>query len=252
MIHRKSQERRIVKILPKSSLTPEHFVNELQLLRQLDHPNIIRLYEYYQDDSHYYLILELCSGGELCEEVITNITITEEKAGVYIRDILSIVLYLHTKHIVHRDIKLANFLLCRTKSRIVLKLIDFSLARFLPPTRTLSELAGSIYYRSPEMLSGAYSHSTDIWSTGILLYIMLGGYPPFIGSFEDETNTAILRGVFSFHSSEWEQISPRAKDFLSSLLTQDALARPSAEELLNSPWMMTVENEEISPSTAAK
>lgn len=184
--------------------------------------------------------------------MITNTTITEEKAGVYTRDILSIILYLHTKHIVHRDIKLENFLLCRIKNRIVLKLVDFSLARLLNPGDTLSELAGSTYYRSPEMLNGAYSQSTDVWSAGVLLYIMLGGYPPFIGSFEDETNTAILRGVISFNSFKWEQVSSRAKDFMSSLLTQDALVRPSAEELLNSPWITTMTSEGISPSIGVK
>eukprot|EP00930_Biecheleria_cincta_P018147 TRINITY_DN1422_c0_g2_i1.p1 TRINITY_DN1422_c0_g2~~TRINITY_DN1422_c0_g2_i1.p1 ORF type:complete len:474 (+),score=104.49 TRINITY_DN1422_c0_g2_i1:286-1707(+) len=214
---------------------------EIEIQQILDHPNIVKLYEVFKDSRRYYLVMELCTGGELFDRIVTvyeNGSFSERDAANYMQQILAAIRYLHSKHYAHRDIKPENFLLENETASAAIKVIDFGLAKHHPPgDAPLKTKAGTPYYVAPEVLKGQYGEKCDIWSIGVVAYILLCGFPPFSGDTDSQILKAVKKGAFDFPSPEWDNISKEAKDFIRKMLVLDVSARSSAEQLLEDEWL---------------
>ncbi|CAG9317475.1 unnamed protein product [Blepharisma stoltei] len=252
--HRVTGEARAVKTIHKKTLRTEEerqtFFNEVSVLRALDHPNVLKLYEFYQDEKNYYLITELCNGGELFDRIINNGSFSEAVAAEYMRQILSVLAYCHERNIVHRDLKPENFLLDTPEPDANLKVIDFGTAQFFTPGVQLTQKFGTPYYIAPEVLKKSYDERCDIWSAGVNMYIFLAGYPPFGGNTDEQILRRVAAGRYSYPSPEWDNISFEAKDLISKMLTFEPQRRISAREALNHPWMHNASRTPINPATA--
>lgn len=168
----------------------------------MDHPNICRMFEYFRDENRYYLIIEICSGGELYHKIKKDIRFTEPVAKEYMRQILKTVNYMHNKRIVHRDLKPENFMIDGTDNS--LKLIDFGLSKQLAEGEMLNEREGTCYYLAPEVLMRSYDFKADMWSCGVILYTMLSGRPPFNADNDLEIMRMIKTGKYSMRSRIWD------------------------------------------------
>lgn len=252
--HRVTGEVRAVKTIHKKSLRTEEerqtFFNEVAVLRALDHPNILKLYEFYQDDKNYYLITEFCSGGELFDRIINRGYFSEAVAAEYMRQILSVVCYCHDRGVVHRDLKPENFLLDSPSEDANLKVIDFGTARFFNQGEFMTQKFGTPYYIAPEVLRRSYDEKCDIWSAGVNMYILLCGYPPFGGHSDEQILKRVAAGRFAFPSPEWDNISREAKDLISKMLSP-ASTRISAHEALQHPWILNASRAPIDHSMSA-
>ncbi|CAG9321820.1 unnamed protein product [Blepharisma stoltei] len=252
--HRITGEIRAVKTIHKKTLRTEEerqtFFNEVSVLRSLDHPNILKFYEFFQDDKNYYLITELCSGGELFDRIINNGSFSEATAAEYLRQILSVLAYCHERNVVHRDLKPENFLLDTTEPDANLKVIDFGTAQFFRPGEYMSQKFGTPYYIAPEVLRKHYNEKCDVWSAGINLYVFLVGYPPFGGNTDEQILRKVTAGRFSFPSPEWDNISFEAKDLISKMLTIDPSRRISAKDALRHTWLSKAPRVPINSSLA--
>ena len=156
------------------------FQEEIAILSKLDHPNILKLYEVYEDPKRYYIVTELCKGGELFDEITKKVVFTEVEAADLLKQILLAVAYFHDMGIVHRDIKPENVLIDREQDNC-LKIIDFGTSVIKSDEETLQSTQGTSYYIAPEVLKKSYNEKCDIWSVGVIMYIMLSGKPPFDG-----------------------------------------------------------------------
>mmetsp|Transcript_24774 Transcript_24774/g.21999 ORF Transcript_24774/g.21999 Transcript_24774/m.21999 type:complete len:169 (+) Transcript_24774:252-758(+) len=156
--------------------------NEINILRELDHPNIVKMYEYFEDEKRYYIITEICKGGELFDEIIARGKFTEKDAAVLVKQILSCINYCHKNKIVHRDLKPENVLLEQNKDFDQIKIIDFGTSLVHSENKLLDEKLGTPYYIAPEVLNKKYNEKCDLWSIGVITYILLSGMPPFNGN----------------------------------------------------------------------
>jgi len=218
-----------------SNLEKTGITNELSILKSLDHPNLLKLHEVYEDPNNIYMVCEKLEGSELFEKIIQNEFFSEETALQYMRQILSIILYLHNNNIAHRDIKPENFIVSKDPLNTDLKLLDF---RFAERSNTFNEKVGSSYYIAPEMLSKFYTKKCDVWSAGVNMYILLCGYPPFRGNDDQEILSKINSGEYSFPSQDWKEVSAEAKDLIQKMLTLDPQERISPLEALQHPWFL--------------
>ncbi|KAL4203266.1 hypothetical protein AMTRI_Chr01g103130 [Amborella trichopoda] len=218
--------------------------NEILVMRKIvedvsPHPNVIHLYDVYEDQGGVHLILELCSGGELFDRIVAQARYTEAGAAAVVRQIASGLGGLHQANIVHRDLKPENCLFLNKSEDSPLKIMDFGLSSVENFTDPIVGLFGSIDYVSPEALSQRrVSAASDMWSLGVILYILLSGYPPFHVTSNKEKLRLILAGDFSFDEHTWKTISPSAKQLISDLLAVDPHRRPTAKELLLHPWVI--------------
>ena len=162
----------------------------------------MKLYEFYSDEKYYYMVTELVEGGELFDEIQRRKAFSEEMAADIIRQLLSAVMYCHKRNIVHRDLKPENILIDSVKdNKIIIKVIDFGTADNFTPKGKLRSTMGTPYYIAPEVLSGSYNEKCDVWSCGVILYIMLSGTPPFNGSTDEDIMRAVKKTKFTFYSN---------------------------------------------------
>jgi len=242
---RKTGECFACKTIRKSQVNDvEPIRREIAILSGMDHPNIVKFINVYEDKKYIHLVQELCTGGELYNRVAEKIESGKyfsEKSAIYLlRDILDAVRYCHdVKHIVHRDLKPENFLLKDdSDEKPIIKIIDFGLSR-KNDTRTglMASKVGTPSYIAPEILYQDYTYKVDIWSIGVITYILLCGYAPFAGYDDHETLRLVQSANLEFGSPEWDDISSEAKDFVSQLLSRDPNRRPTATEAMNHPWL---------------
>jgi len=231
--------RRAIKALDRSALTSEsrdRIRREIEILKELDHPNIIRIIEVVEDERHINIVQELCQGGELFDRIVKNKRFSEDLAAGYMRQILSAVTHCHKASIVHRDLKPENILF-ESADTNVLKVIDFGISRKHFAETPLRKQYGTAYYMAPEVLKGSYDEKCDVWSCGVLLYILLSGYPPFNGSTQQDIRAKVKAGQYVLTGGVWPIISTEAKDLINQLLTFDPAQRISAEQAFQHPWL---------------
>ena len=214
--------------------------SEIQILIKLDHPNIIKLYEIYENDNYIYLVMELCTGGELFDRIIQKTEqgkqFTEKEVAKIFQQMMSAINYCHSNKIVHRDLKPENLLLASQDENSPIKVIDFGMSRIFNDKQAMFDKVGTAYYISPEVLDGFYDEKCDIWSAGVILYILLCGYPPFNGNDDDEIFESIRKRKFVYPDAEWANISSEAKDLINKMLSEP-LNRLTAEQVLCHPWL---------------
>jgi len=230
---RKTGEWYAIKSIRKSKVHKiEVLKREIEILKDVQHPNIIRLIEVHEDSKYLHLITELCTGGELFDRIIAKTQspeghFSEVDAADLVRCILDAIAYCHDeKQIVHRDLKPENFLFASKSDDAPIKIIDFGLSRYdVDPGNMMRTKVGTPYYVAPEVLNRKYDKSRDIWSIGVISYILLCGYPPFYGDSDSQIFDSVRAGKFDFPSPEWDTVSKAAKDFVCSLLKKDPAKR---------------------------
>ena len=240
--HTPTDTLRALKVIYKASLSRQQkdstmLLQETQILRQLDHPNILKCYEIFEDSSKYYLALEYCPRGDLYEKILEMKGFDESKASKILFQILSGISHCHEKGVIHRDLKPENIFLVESGNDITIKIGDFGSACILKDSMTTNGFFGSSYYFAPEVLTGSYGSKSDIWSIGIMMYIILTGTPPYKG----KNNKAILNEIkkhpFQLTIENSASLSPAAIDLLSKLLTIQSSSRISALEAMQHIWI---------------
>ncbi|UJR22720.1 hypothetical protein I4U23_025754 [Adineta vaga] len=233
-----------IKIIDKSKMKGKQYMleHEINIMYMCNHSNIIRLYEDYETAEEIYLVMELIKGGDLFEYITRHRCFDEATSALMIRDVAEALVYLHAKKIVHRDVKPENLLVMhRKEGRITIKLTDFGLA--LQITGQIKTVCGTPTYVAPEILSETgYGIEVDCWATGVILYILLCGYPPFktVERNQDELFQMIQRGKYSYDTEYWNTISPAAKNLIDHLLVVDHQKRMRADQILLHPWIITI------------
>ena len=233
-------EVRAVKMIDKLQLDESEktrLMYEIDILKNLTHPNIVRLYEVYQNRSTIFLVTELCEGCELFDEISKREHLTENEAAHVCKQILQAIAYCHGQNIAHRDLKPENVLL-DVKNRGTIKVIDFGTSHHYDSnSHTMHQMYGTPYYIAPEVLVGTYNEKCDMWSIGVILYIMLCGRPPFNGATEEQIIARVKQGMWSFKGEIWSDISDSAKDLIEKLMCKDVNRRLTAVEALAHPWI---------------
>ncbi|KAL9242547.1 hypothetical protein vseg_016537 [Gypsophila vaccaria] len=213
---------------------------EIEIMHHLKgHPNVITIKDAYEDAVAVHVVMELCAGGELFDRIVRKGHYTERKAADLARTIVSVVEACHSLGVMHRDLKPENFLFVNEKEDSPLKTIDFGLSTFFKPGDIFYDVVGSPYYVAPEVLSKRYGREADVWSAGVIIYILLSGVPPFWAETEEEIFEEVLNGELDFSSDPWPKISEGAKDLVSRMLTRDPVKRLTAHDVLCHPWIMT-------------
>ncbi|CAK83286.1 unnamed protein product (macronuclear) [Paramecium tetraurelia] len=239
VIHKQTGQRRAMKQIKKDKIfkeDEENLLNEVTILKQLDHPNIVKLYELFQDKSSYYLITEYLEGGELLQRISEYKTFTEKIAAEFLKQILSAVMYCHERKIVHRDLKPENILLESIKQGANLKIIDFGTSRRIQENQFLTKKLGTPYYIAPEVLKKKYNEKCDVWSCGVILYQMLSGKLPFDGQ-QDEILSKIDIGYYDFPSEHWSGISDQAISLIKKMMEKEPNKRITAKQAYEDPWI---------------
>lgn len=241
--NRSTQALRAVKEIYPYALESKGGVRALQhevgIMRMLDHPHIVKLYEVFHDLS-VYLVMELCTGGELFDRIVSEAQtgFSEFRGASYMKQILSAICYLHTHRIVHRDLKPENFIMQDRSPDALIKVIDFGTAALLQEGKALTAKVGTPQYVAPEVFARAgYGHKVDIWSCGVVVYILLSGFQPFGGKCDKQIMDAIRVARYSFPDDPWKDISEDAKDFIRSMMTLNADDRLEASDLLQHRWI---------------
>ena len=221
---------------------------EINILKSLDHPNIIKVYEFFKTDKYIYIINELCTGGELFDKIVEMKFLSETVACNIMRQLLSAVAYCHEKGVIHRDLKPENILIEsseeKNKDFFRIKVIDFGTCEILQKNQ-LTEQIGTSFYIAPEILQNGYNEKCDLWSCGVILYILLCGSPPFYGKNEKEIFSKVICGNYSFKQKIWTKISKEAKSLVKKLLELNPSKRLSAKEALNHKWFKINKNQNL-------
>ncbi|WOK98843.1 calcium-dependent protein kinase 26-like [Canna indica] len=211
---------------------------EIQILHHLSgHKNVVTIKGAYEDAQYVHIVMELCAGGELFDRIIERGHYSERKAAQLIRIIVGVVEACHSLGVMHRDLKPENFLLVNRDDDSSLKLIDFGLSVFFKPGQIFTDVVGSPYYVAPEVLCKRYGPEADVWTAGVILYILLSGVPPFWAETQQGIFEAVMKGVIDFDSEPWPLISDSAKDLIRKMLCSPPSERLTAHQVLSHPWI---------------
>lgn len=231
-----------VKVVTKSKLTKEDEValkDEISVLNELKHNHIIRLYAVFEEKGYWYLVTEKMTGGELFDRIVSKSFYNEKEARDVCKILFEAIGFCHSRSVAHRDLKPENLLLRSTDNDSEIKIADFGFAKKVLTPNSLTTQCGTPGYVAPEILEGiAYDTKSDMWSLGVIIYIILGGYPPFIEQNQRELFRKIRKGQYEFHKEYWGSVSADAKDLISSLLTVQPSKRITADQALQHRWML--------------
>jgi len=230
-----------VKVINKKDLGKDYEKNlkmEVDILKKVNHPNIIALKELFDTPDKLYLVMELVTGGELFDKIVEKGSYTEHEAGQLVRKIVSAVDYLHNLGIVHRDLKPENLLLKRADNDLEIAIADFGLSKIVGQQMMMQTACGTPSYVAPEVLNASgYGKEVDMWSIGVITYILLCGFPPFYGDTVPEIFEQIMEANFDYPEEYWGSVSKEAKDFINKLLVVDSDKRLTASDALRHPWL---------------
>jgi len=236
-------EKYAVKIIDKSMIKEDIKLlkREIDIMKKVDHKNILKLHEIYEDDTKVYIVMELINGSELFDRIVDKGFYSERNAQVVVRQILEAVNYLHAKGIAHRDLKPENLLCSGTGEDEIVKIADFGLSKIQTEEERLMTSCGTPGYVAPEvLLCESYDQSVDMWGVGIITYILLAGYPPFYDENNPGDDTALFEKVinveYDMDDECWDDVSELAKDFIRHLLVKDPKERLTAEQALDHQW----------------
>ena len=226
----------------------KEIINEVNILKTMDHPNIVKFFEFYSNENSYSIIMEYCKGGKLNVE-IKNYAPFDEKYSAYIMfQIFSAIYYCHDMNIIHRDLKPENILIVnRNKNNNYpnVKIGDFGMSKMVEKNSMQTALVGTVYYVAPEVILKKYNEKCDIWSCGVIMYVLLSKRPPFGGDTQDEIIANILKGEYDIKKPPLNKLSKNAIDLIQKLLNKDINKRISAREALNHPWFKENKSKEL-------
>ncbi|KAG2698584.1 hypothetical protein I3843_07G157300 [Carya illinoinensis] len=241
--HKSTEAQYACKSIPKRKLLCKEDYDdvwrEIQIMHHLsEHPHVVRIEGTYEDLVFVHLVMELCAGGELFDRIVQKGHYSEREAVKLIKTIVGVVEACHSLGVMHRDLKPENFLFESPADDAKLKATDFGLSVFYKPGEAFHDVVGSPYYVAPEVLKKHYGPEVDVWSAGVILYILLSGVPPFWAETETGIFRQILKGKLDFESAPWPSISESAKDLIRKMLERDPTKRISAHEVLCHPWIV--------------
>jgi len=253
-VDRKTGQKYAIKVIDKKKMSitskrKDSLMDEVNVLTKVHHDNIISIKEVFETQKNLYLVLELVTGGELFDKIIEEKKFTENACRYVLKQLCDAVLYLHSKGIAHRDLKPENILLS-TQGSYCIKISDFGLSRALDEGTFMKTMCGTPQYVAPEVLTKGeregYGKSVDLWSIGVILYILLCGFPPFGDPSSKDFFEKVKKGEFSFPKPYWDPISDQVKDLILQLIKVNAEERFTIEQTLNHPWF-TQHKDELQP-----
>ena len=229
-----------VKVVKKAKLDKADKIGlqqEISILRSLDNPLVMKLYHVYDSINYYQLVTELVEGGELFQRIVEKESYSELEARKVVTNLLTAVAYLHANNVVHRDLKPENVLMVSKTDDAAIKLVDFGFAKERLDGKELESSIGTPSFAAPEVLCGRpYNDKVDVWSTGVIVYMVLCGYPPFYDKNQAHLYKKIKQGRYAFHAKTWGHTSLSVRDLIHKMLTVDPDKRASSAELLRHPW----------------
>jgi len=241
-IHKQTGTKHAIKVINKKDLGKDYEKNlkmEVDILKRVNHPNIIALKELFDTPEKLYLVMELVTGGELFDKIVEKGSYTEAEASQLVKKIVSAVDYLHGIDIVHRDLKPENLLLKSADNDLEVALADFGLSKIVGQQMMMQTACGTPSYVAPEVLNASgYGKEVDMWSIGVITYILLCGFPPFYGDTVPEIFEQIMEANFDYPEEYWGGVSKEAKDFVNKLLVVETSDRLTAPQALNHPWLV--------------
>jgi calcium/calmodulin-dependent protein kinase I len=240
-VHKATGNKYAIKVINKKDLGKDYEKNlkmEVDILKKVNHPNIIALKELFDTPDKLYLVMELVTGGELFDKIVEKGSYTESEASQLVRKIVSAVEYLHGIDIVHRDLKPENLLLKRADNDLEVALADFGLSKIVGAQMMMQTACGTPSYVAPEVLNATgYGKEVDMWSIGVITYILLCGFPPFYGDTVPEIFEQIMEANFDYPEEYWGSVTKEAKDFINKLLVVETSDRMTAGQALKHPWL---------------
>jgi len=240
---KKTDESVAIKVIEKNCVDVselQSLVREIDIMKKVDHPNVLKLIDIFESDTRVTLVTELVTGGELFYKIVERGSYSEADAAGIVRQLVTGVEYLHSKGIAHRDLKPENLLCSDGEGKdMTIKIADFGLSKMFSAGEVLKTSCGTPDYAAPEVLQtdGTYSNAVDMWSVGVITYVLLCGYPPFYAKEQRELFTQILNAEYEFPEEDWSQISEAAKDFIRHLLVVDPNERMTASQALQDKWL---------------
>jgi len=241
-INKKTGERVAVKVIDKKAASTtqdeQRLKTEVEILKKVSHPHIVCLKDLYETSEKLYLVMELVTGGELFDKIVEKGQYSEKDASVIVRKMLQAVEYLHSIKIAHRDLKPENLLLKGEGGDTEVMISDFGLSKIIGVESMMETACGTPYYVAPEVLNAnGYDKEVDLWSVGVITYLLLCGFPPFYGESLPEVFEQIMKAEYDFPEPYWTDISKEAKDLISKLLVVDSKKRLTATQALAHPWV---------------
>ncbi|KAH7484847.1 hypothetical protein PRIC1_004165 [Phytophthora ramorum] len=245
-VHKPTSQRYAIKCIKREGLVAEDIealTTEVAILKQMNHPNIMILHDFFVEEKFYYLVTEFMEGGELFDRIVEKSYYNEREARDLVKLLLEAIKYCHDANIVHRDLKPENLLLTSKDDDASIKLADFGFAKRIEfDSEGLVTACGTPGYVAPEILEGKpYGKTVDIWSIGVITYILLCGYPPFHDDNHNALFKKIKKGKFQFDSPYWDHVSDDAKDLISQMLVVDPEKRATVDQLLAHRWVTGTE-----------
>ncbi|KAL4475518.1 hypothetical protein ABPG72_013342 [Tetrahymena utriculariae] len=239
-IRKENNEEVAIKVIDKANLEHDDQLaleTECEIMANIDHPNIVKCTCVYDEKSKFYMVMELMTGGELFDRIVEKEFYSEKEACDVIKPIVDAINYCHKMGIAHRDLKPENLLYTSPDPDATIKISDFGLAKVISD-ELMTTACGTPSYIAPEILEGkGYTFAVDYWSIGVILYVLLCGFPPFYEDTNEKLFAMIKKGQFEFPSPQWDPISNQAKDLIKNLLKVDPKQRYNAEQILNHAWI---------------
>jgi calcium-dependent protein kinase len=240
--------KKIIKFTTSKKESEKEILNEINILKKMDHPNIVKISEFYNTPDGYYLITEFCNDGELFNEIFDHAPFSELNAGRIMYQIFSAVNYCHNINIIHRDLKPENILIEKKEgNNYSIKVIDFGTAKFCEKSKKENKIIQNAYCIAPEVLTENFNQMCDLWSCGVILYMLLSGIAPFSGKTDGIIFEKIKLGKYKMNIKRFENISSEVKDLINNLLQKSPNKRFTAQKALEHSWFKKLDIKAIYP-----